>query len=182
MKRRSPSCGGSTVWTAGIGLRRGRDRAEVTRDLRQRLLLLEVADHHRGRVVGVVEDVVELLQTGRRDALDVAPPPDRRVVVRVLAEGRRERVLVEDLEGGVLAALELVADDRHLRLPVLVPDERPAHTRGLDPDRHLEPRRGKRLVVIRPVEPRRGVEARSERLEHGRDRRPLLAVVIAASP
>ena len=86
----------------------------------ERLGLLEVADDHRRRVVRVVEDVVELAQPLRRDLLDVAPPADRRVVVRVLAERRGERVLVEDLEGRVLAALELVAHDRHLGHAVLV--------------------------------------------------------------
>ena len=36
--------------------------------------------------------------------------------------------------------------------------------------------RGNRLVVVRPVEPRRRVEARAERLEDRGDRRPLPAV------
>ena len=139
-------------------------------------VFVEVADHHRRRVVRVVEGVVELAQPLRRHLLDVAPPADRRVVVRVLAERRGERVLVEHLEGRVLAPLELVAHDRHLGHAVLVAQERAAHARGLDPDGDLELVGGDRLVVVRPVEPRRRVEPRAERLEHRGDRGALGAV------
>ena len=76
-----------------------REGAEVARDEIERGGLVEVADQERRRVVRVVEHVVELPQALGRDALDVALPADRRMVVRVLAKRRRERVLVEDLKG-----------------------------------------------------------------------------------
>ena len=107
--------------------RRRRNRAEVTCDRRQSLALLEVADQDRRGVVRMVEDIVELLQAVGRDALDVRAPSDRRMVVRMLPERRGERVLVEHLEGGVLAALVLVAHDGHFRDPVGIAQERAAH-------------------------------------------------------
>ena len=57
------------------------------------------------------------------DVLDVAPPSDGGMVVRVLPEGHREALLVEDLERAVLPPLELVADDRHLGNAVSVAEE-----------------------------------------------------------
>ena len=143
---------------------------------RQRRRLVEVSDHHRRRVVRVVEGLVELPEARGRDLLDVAAPADRRVMVRVLAERGRERVLVEDLERRVLSALELVAHDGHLGDAVLVAQQRAAHAGRLDPHGDLERGGRERLVVVRAVEPRRGVESRAERLEHGRDRGALGAL------
>src|SRR6185436_14585827 len=101
---------------------------------------------------------------------------DRRVVVRVLTERRGERVLVEHLEGRVLAPLELVAHDGHLGHPVLVAQQRVAHARGLDPDRDFELVGRNRLVVVRPVEPGRRVEPRPEGVEHRGHGGPFRAV------
>jgi hypothetical protein len=83
-----------------------------------------------------------------------------------------KRLLVEDLERRVLAALELVADDRHLGTAVLVAQERAAHARRLDRAPRSQRRGGDGLVVVGAVEPRGGVEPRAERLEDGRHRVP----------
>ena len=155
-----------------------RNASKVPGDHFESRTLVEITDHERRRVIGMVEGVVELLQSLGRDAFDVAAPPDRRMVVRMLSKGGRERLLVEHLERRVLAALELVADDRHLRLPILVPQQRPAHARGLDPHGDLELVGGDRLVVVGAVKPGRRVEASAERFEHRRDRRPPVAVVL----
>ena len=158
----------------------GGNRAEVAAHDRERFLFLEVADHHGRRVVGVVEGVVKLLQARGRDAFDVASPADRRVVIGMLLERRREGLFVEDLEGGVLAPLVLVANDGHLRDPVRVPQERTAHPRRFDPDGDLDRVGGHGLVVVGAVERRGGVEPRPQGFEHRGDGRAFLPVVLGS--
>ena len=63
--------------------------AEILVDERERVRLLEVADDDGRRVVRVIEGVVELFEPRGRNVLDVGAPADGRVVVRMLAEGRR---------------------------------------------------------------------------------------------
>ncbi len=155
---------------------RPRQRPEVAGDERQRLGAVERAHQHQRRVVRVVEGVVERPQALDRGRLDVAPPPDRRMVVRVLAERDRERLLEQHVERVVLAALELVADDGHLRGEVRLAQQRAAHAVGLELEREREVLRRQRLVVIGAVEPRGGVEGGADALEDASDRPPLSGV------
>ena len=156
--------------------RRLRDAAELARDDRQRGRRVELAGDHQHRVVRLVVGAVERAQALDVDALDVRARADDRLAVGVPVVGRRLHLLPQHEQRVVLAALELVAHDRHLGVERLLADEGLRHALGLDLDRELEVlrRRGEGLVVVRAVEARRAVHlhaAAAELLPQVLDRR-----------
>ena len=115
------------------------------------------------------ERAVVLAQLLGADALDVGSIADRVPVVGMCLDGGADDRLLQRLRRVVLADLVLVADDRHLRLPLAVEDQRALHAVGLDAHRELEPVRGNRRVVVRPVVVRAGVEGRAVQEEGASD-------------
>ena len=151
--------------------RGARDGAEVRLDQLEGPRLVELARDDQERVVRLVVPFVEALQVLGRDALDVAAVPDGRETVVVPEVGRGDDALAEHATGLVLTHLELVAD--HAELPRQVLGRDPAvhhpvrlHVQGED---QVLVRRRQRLEVVRAVQPRRAVEARSVVLERSPD-------------
>jgi hypothetical protein len=85
--------------------------------------------------------------------------------------GGRHHPLRQDPLGAVLSPLELVADDRHLRLEIFLPDEAVDHPVGFELDAELEVGGGRRhrLVIVGAVEPGGAVEAGPVLFEDFRD-------------
>jgi hypothetical protein len=83
--------------------------------------------------------------------------------------GGGHHFLDEGLEGRVLAALELVADDGHLGFPLVVVEDEVAHAVGLHADDHVEVLAAEGLVVVGAVEPGGGVVLGAGALEDAVD-------------
>ena len=83
----------------------------------------------------------------------------------------RQDPLLQDALRAVLARLPLVPDDRHLGLEILRGDERVHHAVRFEIERPLEVLvgGGKRLEVVRAVEPRRAVGKRAVLVQFLRD-------------
>ena len=128
-------------------------RAEGPLDRRERSLRIEIADDERGRVVRMIERVVEFAQPLGGHAFHVGAPADRRMMVRMLAEGGGHERGAEDARGVVVVALELVTHDGHLGAPVGVGDERAAHAIRFEFDRELQVLRRYGLEIVRAVDP-----------------------------
>ena len=111
-------CSGSTVRMRAGGVA-GWNAAEVVLDAAQRLVGVDVADDDERRVVGDVVAAVVAVQIVARHRLQIRQPADRRMAVRMRLERGRGQLLIEQLIGIVLAALQLRDDDRALRLAVV---------------------------------------------------------------
>ena len=148
-------------------------------DQGHRLGRVELARNHQHAIIGLVILAIELLQLVDRHALDVGAVADRRFAVVVPVEGRGHDPLVEQVAGGVFAALELVAHDRHFREQIFLLDEAVDEAVGFQVEREVEVvlagRQG--LEVVRAVDPRAAVEAGAallQRLGNQRVRRRAL--------
>ena len=95
------------------------DMAEIAVDLAQRRVGLDVTDDDERGVVGDVVAAVVAVQIVPGHRLEVGDPADGRVPVGVRLERRRGQLLIEELVGIVLAALELRDDDGALGLAVV---------------------------------------------------------------
>ena len=115
-----------------------RDGAEGLRDRGERPAGVELAGDDQHRVVGLVVVAVERLQPLDRDVLDVRQRADDRAAVVVPEVGRGGRALAQQAERAVLAGLELVADDGHLAVEVLLRDAGVDHAVGLHPEDERE--------------------------------------------
>jgi hypothetical protein len=60
-------------------LRRLLNGSEILRDQIQRLAFIEIAHDNRGRVVWVIEGVVEIFEPRGRNAFDIRAPADCRM-------------------------------------------------------------------------------------------------------
>ena len=107
------------------------DHAEGLRDPRQRLRRRELARHDQRRVVRLVIQVIEGLQTRDVDVLDVAASADRVLAVVVPLVHRRQRLREQDAVGAVLARFHLIAHHRHLGVQRLACDVAVDHRIGL---------------------------------------------------
>ena len=144
---------------------------------RERVLLVEVTRDHERRVVGRVVRRVEALAVRARRADDVRHRTDRRRTIGM----HTERVPVEHLVRHAVhvvvdAHLALVDDDVLLVREDRVVEDEVLHAVGFDVHGELEALLRDVLVVLRPVDPRRGVGLRARTLEHTieRARGPLL--------
>ena len=146
----------------GIELaRRFRDRAEVFFHEGEGLRLLELAGHDQHDVIRLIILLVKGLQVVDGHAFDVGPAADGGLAVVVPFVGRGVDPLVEDGAGVVLAAFELVADDRHFRQQILALDEAVDETIAFESDAELEVLvgGGHGLEVVGAVAIRGAVEA-----------------------
>ena len=100
--------------------------------------LLELAGDDQDAVIRLIVFLVERAEVVDGHALDVDAAADRRLPVVVPLEGGGVDPLVEDRAGVVLAPLELVADDGHLRGQVLPLDEAVDEPVALHRDAELE--------------------------------------------
>ena len=155
------------------------NRTERRCDPPERVLRVEPSGDDQHRVVRLIVELVERLQPGDVDVLDVRARADRQVAVVVPVVGRRLQPAPQHALRAVLAALVFVADHGHLGVEVLFRDERIHHPVGLHRERPVEVLlgRGEGLEVVGAVEERRAVEAQpalAELLENAGDRgRPL---------
>ena len=108
--------------------------AVVLLDQPQHRVGLDIADHGDGRIIRPIEGVVELAQLRCWNMLDVAFPADGRMVIRQRHIGGLHDLLQQHVLRIVLAALILIADHGHFRLPVGFMQPKMAHTIGLDGD------------------------------------------------
>ena len=115
---------------------------------------VEVADQDRFRVVRPEEVLVVLAQLLGGDPLDVGAVSDGIPVIGMRQDGGPDDRLVQRDRGVVLADLVFVPDDRHLGLPLLVQNQRPAKPVGLDPHRQLQLVGRQCRVAVHPVVPR----------------------------
>ena len=158
----------------GIELaRRFRYRTEVFFHEGEGLRLLELAGHDQHDVIRLIILLVEGLEVFDGHAFDVGPAADGGLAVVVPFVGRRVDPLVEDRAGVVLAAFELVADDRHFRQQVLALDETVDEPIAFESDAELEVLvgGGHGLEVVGAVAVRGAVEAGpviAKRLRHFR--------------
>jgi hypothetical protein len=129
-----------------------------------------------GRVIRPIKRVVELLQLLDWHILDVAPPPDRRVMIRMREICEREDLLLQRLRRIVLADLKLVPHHRHLRLTIRVAQPEIPHPVRLDFHVAIEVLAPDVRVVIRAIEPRRRVIDSADLLEQLIDARALFAI------
>ena len=135
--------------------------AEVLLHQGKRLGFLELAGDDQDDVVGLIVLAVEGLQVVDRHALDVGAVADGRFAVVVPLVGGGVDALHEDALRAVLAALELVADDRHFRDQVLALDEAVDEAVGFELDAELEVLVGGRhgLEVVGAIDVGGAVEA-----------------------
>jgi len=122
----------------GNRVRRGRQRAKISFDRRERAFDVDLADDERRRVVRMIVRVVQPAQPFGRDAFDVGSPSDRRMVIGVLAKCRADERGVEHSPVVVVVAFEFVTHDRHLRTPVRLRDRRVTHAVRFQFDREVE--------------------------------------------
>jgi hypothetical protein len=137
----------------------------------------DVADHEDRRVIGMIERVVEIAQPLRRDPLNVGAPPDRRMVIGMLAKRRRDERLIQHARGAIIVTLELVAHDGHFRTPLDVGDQRASHAIRfeLDCERQILDRHG--FEIHRAIEPGGRVFARADFVHDVRERATVPAIV-----
>ena len=103
--------------------RRTWNRTERLHDLRERAIRIEPSRDDQHCVVGLVVQLVERLQPGDVDVLDVRARADGEVAVVVPVVRRRMQATPEHALWIVLAAFVFVADDGHLGVEVLLRDE-----------------------------------------------------------
>ena len=141
------------------------DPSERGVDPAERLGLVESAGHQQDRVVGLVVHAVEGLQPLDRYVLEIGLRADRGLAVVVPEERGREDALLEDRARVVLAHLELVADDGHLAVEVLLGHEGMDHAVRFHLERPLQVHvaRLQRFEIVRAVEPRRSIGSRAVR-------------------
>ena len=162
--RRSPICGGSTI---GNAPRRwtGRDRPERPFDSPQDIVGVDVAGHDQRRVVRNVVAAIVAVQVVSRHRPQVRQPPDRRMPIGMRAKRHRRHLLIEELIGIVLAALQLGDDDRALRFALLGLVEPVRHAFGLDEQQLVERIPPGRFEVGRLVDPGVAVPHAAETLD-----------------
>ncbi len=161
----------------GQRARRTRQRSKAPFDRRASSLGIEIADDERGRVIGMIVRVVEFAQPFGRNAFDVRAPADRRMVVGVLAKRRRDQRRGEDAHRIVVVALQLVANDGHLRAPVDLGDRGVPHPVCFEFDREIEIAGGNALEIVGAVEPGRCVLGRADLVHDVGERAATLPVV-----
>jgi len=153
----------------GVGLiedaGRARNLTERLGDHLQRLGFIEPTRDRDDGVIRLVELLVELGEPVDRHPFDVFLRPDRRLAVVVPEVCGRGDALAEDRRRIVLAALELVAHDRHLGVEQLLGELYVHHTVGFQAERPVQVvvRRRDCLVVVRAVVVRRPVPTRCVR-------------------
>jgi len=158
--------------------RRARQRAEMPFDRLARSLGVEIADHERRRIIGMVIRVVEFAQPLCRDALDIGAPTDRRMVIRVFAKSRSDESGIEYAARVVVVAFEFVTHDRHLGAAIRIGDEGAAHAIGFEFDREFEIARRNGLEIQRSIEPRRRILARTDFVHDIRKRTPVSTIIL----
>ena len=136
-------------------------------DQLQGLCCLKVSDHCDRSVIRPVVGIVELPQLLDRDPLDITPPSDGGVVVRVGDDRGRGHLLIESRSRIVLAALKLVTDHGHLRFTILFSQEQIPHAIGLEFDCQLKMVAWQVLVVIGAVQPGGGVVDAADPVHQG---------------
>ena len=97
--------------------------------------------------------------------LQVGQPPDGRMTVGVSAKRHRRHLLIEELVGIVLAALQLGDDDRALGLAIFELVKPVRHALGFDEQQLIERVAPGRLEVGRLVNPRVAVPHSPEALD-----------------
>ncbi len=93
-------------------------------------------------------------------------------------DGRRRHFLAERCCGIVFAALKLVTNHGHFQLPVLFPQEEVTHAVRLELYREFKMIAGQVLVVVRPIEPRRGIVDTADPVHHRVESPPVLGFEI----
>ncbi len=148
-----------------------RDRPEILDDETKRRVGIELAGDDQHRVVGLVVEPVERLQPADVDVLDVRARADLQVPVVVPHERRGEHPSVQHELRVVLAALELVAHHRHLRIEVALADVRVDHPVGFHPERpgEIVVAGGERLEIVGAIEAGRAVVLHAALAELGLD-------------
>ena len=147
--------------------KRGRlDVAVGFHDQLERAPLRHVTDYHDGRIVRRVVGVVEAAAVLGREAFDVLHPADRRPFVGVLRERRGPQDLADGAFHVVVDAIAAFVRDhfllaRHLRIP----EHQLPHPLRFEPRHEGQAIVRDRDVVLRPVEPRRGVALRARFFE-----------------
>ena len=113
---------------------------------------------------GTYQRAVEAVQVVARHRLQIARPPDRRVVIAVRLEGRRGDLGVEHLLRIVVAAIELREDDRALGLAVVGMIEAARHPLRFDEEHAVERVARGSLEVRGLIDPGVAVPAAAELL------------------
>ena len=90
----------------------GWDLAEMMLDTPKRVVGVDVADNHEGGVVRNVVAAVVPVEIVAAHRFQIGDPSDRGMAVRVRLERGRGQLLIEQLVGIVLAALQLRDDHR----------------------------------------------------------------------
>ena len=142
----------------------------------ERFRRIEVADDRSRRVIRPIKRVVELLQLLDRHILDVAPPTDRRVMIRMRDVRGREDLLLQRLRRLVLADLKFIPHHRHLRLPVRVAQPKISHPIRFHRHVAVEMFAADVRVVVRAIEPRRRVVNAADPFQQLIDARAFLAI------
>ncbi len=108
------------------------DPAEVVIDAPQRCVRIDVADDHQRGVVGHVVAAVIPVQVVAGHRLQIGQPADRRMAVRMRLERGGRQLLIEQMIGIILAALELRDDHGAFGLAVVRVVQAARHALGLD--------------------------------------------------
>ena len=155
----------------------------------QCLGLVDLASHHEGGVVGLVELLVEGAEVRDVDVLHVGPGTDGVMAVVVPLVGSGCDALHDDLQGLVLAALHLVADNGHLAFlllgipEVLGVDVGVDHAVSFQVEHELEVlvAGGKGHEVVGAIIPGAAIEAGADLVEglHRRELAVLAAEILA---
>jgi hypothetical protein len=146
---------------------RARQRPERLGDPAQRTRRVEATGDDQGGVVGLIEAPIERLQARDVDVLDVAARADRALAVVVPVVHGRQRPLLQDAAGVVLAELHLVAHHGHLGVEVAPGDVAVEHRIGLPAQipAQVVVVGGEAGVVVGAVVPGRAVGAQAAPVE-----------------
>ena len=158
--------------TIGNGLNRPGLRQHAVRalDLAERLLdpfenlgFVELAGNRQHGVIGLIPLAIERLQIFNGHIFNIAARPDRAAAIGVPIVEHGLHALEHHGDGLVFPHFVLVAHDGHFGVEVLLGDEGIGHRVGTPAERplHVVVVGGKAHEVVRAVEPRRAVHAKT---------------------
>ena len=130
---------------------------------------VDVADDDERGVVRNVVAAVVAVQIVPRHRLQIRQPADGRMTVRMRLECGRRQLLIEQLIGIVLAALQLGDDHRALRLAVVGMIQAARHALGFDEQHAIERVASRGLEIRRLIDPGVAVPASAELLDDALD-------------